>query len=93
MITDPKVFWSKVTCPVLALNGAKDLQVAADENLMAIENALKSGRNKNYKTQKLEELNHLFQHSDKGLPTEYGNIEETFSPEALKIITDWISGL
>jgi len=93
IITDPSVFWKKVTCPVLALNGAKDLQVAADENLQAIEKALKSGGNRNYKTLKLEGLNHLFQHSEKGLPSEYGNIEETFSPEALKIISDWILGL
>ncbi len=93
MITDPTVFWKKVTCPVLALNGSKDLQVAADENLLEIEKALKAGGNKNYKTLRIEGLNHLFQHSEKGLPAEYGNIEETFSPEALKIISDWILGL
>jgi len=93
MFTDPARFWKKVSCPVLALNGTKDLQVAADVNLPAIEKALKSGGNKNVKTVKLDGLNHLFQHSATGLPSEYGNIEETFSPEALKIISDWISGL
>jgi pimeloyl-ACP methyl ester carboxylesterase len=91
--TNPAQFWEKVSCPVLALNGSKDLQVAADVNLPAIEKALKSGGNKNYKIMKLDGLNHLFQHSDTGLPTEYGNIEETFSTEALKIIADWILGL
>ncbi len=45
MYTDPAKFWKKVSCPVLALNGSKDLQVAADVNLMAIEKALKSGSN------------------------------------------------
>ena len=93
MFTDPAKFWKKVSCPVLALNGSKDLQVAADVNLPAIEKALKSGGNQNVKTVKLEGLNHLFQHSTTGLPSEYRNIEETFSPEVLKIITDWISGL
>lgn len=92
MYTDPAKFWKKVSCPVLALNGSKDLQVAADVNLPAIEKALKSGGNNNIKTVKLDGLNHLFQHSGTGLPSEYGNIEETFSPEALKIITDWILG-
>jgi hypothetical protein len=91
--TDPALYWKKVSCPVLALNGSKDLQVAADANLQAIEKALKSGGNQNVKTVKLEGLNHLFQHAEKGLPAEYGNIEETFSPEALKIISDWILGL
>jgi uncharacterized protein len=93
LITDPARFWKKVNCPVLALNGSKDLQVAADVNLPAIEKAIKSGGNQNVKTVKPEGLNHMFQHSATGLPSEYGNIEETFSPEALKIITDWISAL
>jgi len=93
MFTDPSVYWKKVKCPVLALNGEKDLQVAAGENLPAIEKALKSSGNNSVKTIQLPGLNHLFQHCDKGLPSEYGNIEETFSPEALKIISDWILGL
>ena len=93
IMTDPAAFWKKVKCPALALNGEKDLQVAADENLPAIEKALRSGGNTSYKTMKLPELNHLFQHCKTGLPAEYGEIEETFSPEALKIITDWILGL
>lgn len=91
--TDPSTFWKNVECPVLALNGEKDLQVAARENLPAIEKALKSGGNKNIKIIKLPGLNHLFQHCKTGLPSEYGAIEETFSPEALKIISDWIHAL
>jgi alpha/beta superfamily hydrolase len=93
ILTDPAVYWKKVQCPVIALNGDKDLQVAADINLPAIEKALMAGGNKNVKTVKLPELNHLFQHCKTGLVAEYGQIEETFSPEALKIISDWITGL
>ena len=93
LMTDAATFWKKVNCPVLALNGEKDLQVDADENLPAIAKALKSSGNKSVKTMKLSDLNHLFQHCKTGLPAEYSNIEETFSPEALKIISDWILGL
>jgi hypothetical protein len=93
LVTDPVDFWKEVKCPVLALNGAKDLQVAADENLAAIEKALAKSKNKRFKTQKMPELNHLFQHCKTGLPAEYGEIEETFSAEALKLISDWILGL
>jgi uncharacterized protein len=93
MITDPAVYWKKIKCPVIALNGEKDIQVAARVNLPAIEKALKSGGNKNFKTVKLPELNHLFQHCKTGLPAEYSQIEETISPEVLKIISDWILGL
>jgi hypothetical protein len=91
--TDPAPFWKKVKCPVLALNGEKDLQVAAGQNLPAIEKAIKSGGNREVTIMALPDLNHLFQHCKTGLPAEYGEIEETFSPEVLKIITDWINGL
>jgi alpha-beta hydrolase superfamily lysophospholipase len=93
IMTDPATFWKKVKCPVLAMNGEKDLQVAANENLPAIEKTLKSAGNNSVKTVKLPGLNHLFQHCKTGLPTEYSEIEETFSPEALKIIADWILAL
>ena len=93
IMTDPSAFWKKVKCPVLALNGDKDLQVSASENLPAIEKALKSAGNKSFKVIKLPGFNHLFQHCKTGLPAEYSNIDETFSPEALKIISDWILGL
>lgn len=90
---EPAKYWKNVKCPVLALNGEKDLQVAADVNLPAIEKAVRSGGNNFVKTIRLADLNHLFQHSKTGLPAEYGEIEETFSPEALQIMTEWILGL
>ena len=80
----------KVKCPVLALNGSKDLQVPADDNLEAIENALKEGGNKINKIMKIEGLNHLFQHCETGSITEYKQIDETFSPEVLAIMNNWI---
>ena len=91
--TNPADFWEKVKCPVLALNGEKDLQVAADVNLPAIEKALRSGGNTKVKTIIFPDLNHLFQHCKTGLPSEYGEIEETFSPEVLVVISDWIQNL
>jgi len=90
---DPSVIWKKVKCPVLILNGEKDLQVAADVNPPAIEKALKAGKNNSYTTHVMPGLNHLFQHTNTGLPSEYGNIEETFSPVVLKIMSDWILAL
>ena len=91
--TDPADFWEKVSCPVLALNGEKDLQVTAEVNLIAIEKALKSGGNYNVITMTLPGLNHLFQNCKTGLPAEYGEIEETFAPDVLKIMSEWIKGL
>jgi pimeloyl-ACP methyl ester carboxylesterase len=87
---DPKPTLSKLKCPVLAINGEKDLQVPPKENLSAIEEALVAGGNKNFIVKELPGLNHLFQTAQTGVPSEYAKIEETISPVALKIITDWI---
>ena len=88
--TNPQDYLSKVTCPVLALNGSKDLQVLPKLNLNGIESALKSANNHDVTIKELEGLNHLFQTAETGLMNEYGTIEETFSPTALIIIIDWI---
>ncbi len=87
---DPAPALKKVRCPVLAINGSKDLQVDAEMNLTAIKDALAKGGNKNVTTKELTGLNHLFQECKTGLPSEYAQIEQTFSPDALKVISDWI---
>jgi predicted acyl esterase len=87
---DPVPTLSKVKVPVLAVNGSLDLQVNAAINLPAIEDALKAGGNKNYTVKEFPGLNHLFQHAKTGSLAEYSQIEETFSPEALAFIADWI---
>ena len=69
------------------MNGGKDLQVSAEENLAAIKKSVKAEL---LTTRRFEGLNHLFQHCDKGLPSEYMLIEETFAPEALEAMAEWI---
>jgi alpha/beta superfamily hydrolase len=90
---DPAKDIAKLSIPVLALNGSKDVQVDAKINLPAIESALKKSKSKNYKTMELPGLNHLFQHCKKCTIDEYGELEETFAPEALKIMGDWIESV
>lgn len=80
----------KVKCPVLALNGSKDVQVPPKEDLAGIKEALEKGGNKNFEVKEIPGLNHLFQEAKTGAPSEYASIEQTFSPKALKIIGDWI---
>jgi fermentation-respiration switch protein FrsA (DUF1100 family) len=81
---------TQVKCPVLAINGEKDLQVPPKENLSAIKKALKKGGNKNFLTNELPGLNHLFQECKTGSPLEYNDIEQTLSPLALEEILHWI---
>ena len=87
---DPRPTLMKVKVPVLAINGEKDLQVPAKEDLEAIDQALKDAGNKDYKIVLLPNLNHLFQTSKTGAPSEYAEIEETIAPVALQTIGDWI---
>jgi hypothetical protein len=87
---DPAPTLSKVTCPVLALNGEKDLQVPAAENLAAIEKALRAGGNPRHQEILLTGLNHLFQTCQTGSLTEYAKIEETMAPAVLQTVTEWI---
>ncbi|MFC1724407.1 alpha/beta hydrolase family protein [candidate division KSB1 bacterium] len=87
---DPGIVLRKIKCPVLAVNGEKDVQVLSKENLRAIERALKAGENDNYLIKELPDLNHLLQTAETGAISEYGKIEETMSPSALRIIGDWI---
>ena len=87
---DPAPALEKVKIPVLAVNGSKDLQVPPKENLSAISAALKKGGNKKVTVKEYPNLNHLFQECTTGSPAEYAVIEQTFSPEALKDLADWI---
>lgn len=86
---DPKPTLAKVKCPVLALNGAKDLQVPVS-NLAAIIKAINSGANMNVDTVRFTNHNHLFQNCETGSTAEYAQIEETIDPEVLRTMTDWI---
>jgi hypothetical protein len=87
---DPANVLEKVKCPVLALNGDKDVQVPADVNLDAIKKSLVKAGNSKTTTKSLPNLNHLFQECKTGLPYEYGTIEQTFSPIASEEISKWI---
>ena len=78
-------------CPVMAINGDKDVQVVSSLNLKGIETALP--RNEKNLVKEYPGLNHLFQHCTTGLPTEYAGIEETISEEVLRDMATWIKGL
>ena len=82
---------SGITCPVMALNGAKDTQVQCDRNIAALEAGLPSNSRSVIRAE--DGLNHLFQHCVTGEVSEYKSIEETFSPEVLSEMIAWIKTL
>ena len=77
----------KIKCPVLALNGTKDTQVDCDANTTRIEKGLADCK---HSIKKIDGVNHLFQHCNTGIVTEYQQIEETISPEVLQEVAKWI---
>jgi fermentation-respiration switch protein FrsA (DUF1100 family) len=88
---DVRPLLPQITCPVLALNGTKDIQVNYETNL----EALRSGLNGTVSVtiRPVEGLNHIFQTCTTGSVNEYKDIEETISPDVLKTIISWLSGL
>ncbi len=88
---DPAQDWKKVKCPVLALNGEKDIQVNAEINLNAIAAALESGKNYKYQTTIMSGMNHLFQSCTTCRISEYATLSETFSPDALEEMKVWLN--
>jgi uncharacterized protein len=89
---DPKTYLSKVSCPVLALNGSLDLQVLSKINLNAIDSTLKNSGHKHYTIKELDGYNHLFQQTKTGLMNEYGDLQNpVMNDDVLKIIASWLS--
>lgn len=93
LAVDPAVYLTKVKCPVLALDGTKDLQVNAEANLAGIKASLEKAGNKHFEVVTLDGLNHLFQKAGTGAVSEYSQIEETVDPVALDKVTTWINKL
>ncbi len=87
---DPAVPLRRMRQPVLAINGAKDLQVPSSANLSAIRSALVTAGNMDVTTHEFDGLNHLFQNAKTGAPSEYAAITETLSPRVLQVISGWI---
>ena len=85
---DPSGDISKTLCPVMAINGSRDVQVIPSLNLMGIKAHLKPNSKNIIK--EYPSLNHLFQHCKTGNVLEYRMIEETISPEVLEDIVRFI---
>ena len=86
---DPAPVLARINVPFLALNGSKDVQVEAKQNLAGYKAGL--AHNPDVTVIELPGLNHLFQTAPTGAITEYATIEETFAPAALTAMSDWLT--
>jgi pimeloyl-ACP methyl ester carboxylesterase len=85
-------YYPAVRCPVLLLGGAEDIQVPNATDIPELDSLLKTSGNKRVTGHLMPGLNHLFQHCHTCTVGEYGKLEETFSPEVLQIMGDWLDG-
>ncbi|MEO8019082.1 MAG: alpha/beta fold hydrolase [Pseudomonadota bacterium] len=88
---DPRATLPAIKCPVLALFGTKDRQVAAEPNSEGMKATFAKSGNRQVTLKTFDGLNHLFQHATTGAPSEYANIEETMAPEVLASVATWIN--
>lgn len=87
---DPKSVLSAMKCPVLAVNGKKDVQVWHEQNIPAIASAIRAaGGDVSVRT--YEGLNHPLQPAQTGLPNEYANIEITIDERVLRDMFQWLA--
>jgi len=89
--TEPSDMIRNITVPVWAGFGENDVQVNAAINKSALEELTENKAG--WKIQSYPSLNHLFQPSKTGAVSEYGEIEETFSPQVMEDIAAWINAL
>jgi len=88
---DPAPLMEQIKCPVLALNGDRDLQVDANDTVPLLRQAYEKSGNKDFTVMEIEGVNHLFQKAQSGSPALYGAIEETIAPEVLNAIGSWLA--
>ncbi|WP_299457486.1 alpha/beta fold hydrolase [uncultured Microscilla sp.] len=87
---DPRPNMEKITCPVLAIFGEKDLQVLTSQNRKPLEKALKKAGNKDVTVKVLKDANHLFQKANTGSPGEYAQLPKKLLPEFLPLVSSWV---
>ena len=90
LVYDPLPTLKKVNVPILALNGSLDLIVTPEQNLRLLAQTLEEIGHKDFTVLELPQLNHAFQTCQTGSLKEYEQIEETTSPIALNLMSDWV---
>ncbi|MCP4012189.1 MAG: alpha/beta fold hydrolase, partial [Phycisphaeraceae bacterium] len=86
---DPSRAFERIKVPILAINGTLDVQVWHEQNLPAIEAAVKAGGGE-VEIAEFEGLNHLLQPSTTGAVEEYAIIDITMDEAPMEKIAEFI---
>lgn len=85
---DPAKYLKNLHAPILAIVGSLDRIVPAGPYVAVMKPAL--ARIPGSRVEVLQGLNHVMQTAQTGYAREFGTIEESISPVALKVVGDWI---
>ncbi|MFD6157893.1 alpha/beta hydrolase family protein [Nocardia sp. NPDC060256] len=86
---DPAPALKALRIPVLAFFGGNDLQVPPGQSEQPMRDNLAADPDATVHV--FPGLNHLMQPTKTGLPSEYGSIETTISPDVLTFVTGWLT--
>ena len=86
---DPSRAFERIKVPILAINGTLDVQVWHEQNLPAIEAAVKAGGGE-VEIAQFEGLNHLLQPTTTGAVEEYAIIDITMDEAPMEKIAEFI---
>ncbi len=81
---------AKVTCPVLAVFGEKEVQVPAEMNRKEMVAAFGRGGNKAAVVKVIAGANHVYQDAKTGGVSEYASLPKAFTPAFLDTVTAWL---
>ncbi len=87
---DPLRSIRQATCPVLIINGEKDLQVPAAE-AEPLKTTLEEAGNDDVTALILPNLNHLLRHHPEDPSLVYRHIDDPIDPRVIETITEWLA--
>ncbi len=87
---DPLDTIRRVSCPVLIINGEKDLQVPAAEAEL-LQKTLEEAGNNDVTALILPDLNHLLRHHPEDPSLVYRHIDDPIDPRVIETITEWLA--
>lgn len=88
---DPAPTLARVSCPVLALFGERDLQVPTEANRAIMEEIAKKSGNRDWTIKVIPGANHLYQAATTGSASEYAKLKKEFAPGFEDILVSWVA--
>jgi pimeloyl-ACP methyl ester carboxylesterase len=88
---DPAPTLARVTCPVLAIFGERDLQVPVESNRAVMQEIAKKAATPRFTIEVIPTANHLYQASTTGSITEYAKLKKEFAPGFVETLLAWLA--